>query len=193
MRPSAQTFILTLGALIMTTFTTPADAASKEKSIYSVPLTTLQGEKTDLSKFKGQVLLIVNTASECGFTGQYKGLQAIYEKYQKDGFTVLGFPSNDFGAQEPGSAKEIAEFCDRKYRVKFPLFEKNPVGGKDRQPLYSHLIENGPSKEAVAWNFEKFLVSRDGKVIGRFKSKVEPESAELTSKIEEALKTKPGA
>jgi len=183
-----------LGALLMTTpLTHAADAKpAASPSLYSIPLTTLSGEKTDLGKYKGKVLLIVNTASQCGYTGQYKGLQATQEKYEKQGFTVLGFPSNDFGAQEPGTAKEIAEFCDRKFHVKFPLFEKNPVGGEKRQALYTYLIEHGPSKEAVGWNFEKFLVSKDGKIIGRYKSKIEPESPELTAKIEEALAQKSG-
>jgi glutathione peroxidase len=144
-------------------------------------------EPVKLSTYKGKALLIVNTASECGYTAQYKGLQAIYDEYRSRGFEVLGFPSNDFGGQEPGSNAEIKDFCERKFKVSFPLFEKNPVSGKQIQPLYSHLTKNAPTTGEVSWNFEKFLVSKDGRVVGRFKSKVTPESKELTQAIEKAL------
>lgn len=169
--------------------TTPALAAkdSVPANLYDIPVKTLGGEAATLKPYQGKVLLIVNTASECGYTPQYKGLQALHEKYSAKGFTVLGFPSNDFGAQEPGSAADTKKTCDF-YKVKFPVFTKNPVGGKDRQPVYSYLIENAPSKGAVAWNFEKFLVGKDGKVLARFPSKVAPDSSEISAKIEEALK-----
>lgn len=143
-----------------------------------------------LAEYKGKTLLIVNTASECGYTKQYKGLQAIYDKYEKDGFVVLGFPSNDFGSQEPGTNAEIKNFCERNFKVSFPLFEKNHVKGSEIQPLYAYLTENAPKKGEVSWNFEKFLVSRDGKIIGRYKSGVKPEDKELTEAIEAELKAK---
>lgn len=171
-----------------------ASAATPAKSFYDHEVTPINGanagKKTKLADYKGKVLLLVNTASECGFTPQYKGLQALQDKYAKDGFTVLGFPSNDYGAQEPGSNAEIKTFCERKFNVSFPMFEKAPVSGNRIQPVYQHLTENAPEKGAVGWNFEKFLVSRDGKVIGRYKSKVAPDSPELASAIESALKSK---
>ncbi len=183
---------ITLGVIIMET-TTQASAAPKTTqatSIYNIPLKSLMGEKSSLAAYEGKVLLIVNTASECGYTKQYKGLEAIYEEFKSQGLVVLGFPSNDFGGQEPGSAEEIKNFCERKFHVTFPMFEKNAVSGKDQQPLYSHLIANSSIKDPVKWNFEKFLVGRDGKVISRFLSKVEPESTEMKSAITAALKTK---
>ena len=160
---------------------------TKMKTIYDIPVKSIDGKETNLSTYKGKPLLIVNTASECGYTPQYKGLQAIYDQYKSKGFVVLGFPSNDFGAQEPGSNTEIKNFCERKYNVSFPLFDKNPVSGNQIQPLYSWLTTNAPTTGAVGWNFEKFLISKDGKVIGRFKSGVKPESDELKKAIEAAL------
>lgn len=164
------------------------------KSLYDFEVKRINGTKDTetikLSGYRGKVLLIVNTASECGYTPQYKGLQAIYEKYSKDGFVVLGFPSNDYGAQEPGSTAEIKNFCERNYKVTFPLFEKAPVSGNRSQPLYIYLTGNAPKKGAVGWNFEKFLVSRTGEIVGRYKSSVTPESEELTKAIDGALKEK---
>lgn len=166
--------------------------------IYSILVETLSGKKETLETYKGKVMLIVNTASECGYTSQYEGLEKIYKKYAEKGFVILGFPSNDFGAQEPGSNAEIKTFCEKRYKVTFPMYAKNHVGGKDQtgkdqtQPLYQFLLKNSPAnssvKGAVGWNFEKFLVSRTGAVVGRFKSGVTPESAELTSAIENELK-----
>jgi glutathione peroxidase len=182
----------TLGVIIMET-TTQANAAPKaatSASIYNIPLKSLMGEKSSLAPYEGKVLLIVNTASECGYTKQYKGLEAIYEEFKSQGLVVLGFPSNDFGGQEPGSAEEIKNFCERKFKVTFPMFEKNAVSGKDQQPLYAHLIAQSTIKDPVKWNFEKFLIGRDGKVITRFLSKVDPESAEMKSAISTALKAK---
>lgn len=171
-----------------------ASTAPKTSSLYDFDVRQINADKTEkpmkLSDYKGKVLLIVNTASGCGYTPQYKGLQAIHEKFGKDGFTVLGFPSNDFGAQEPGSNAEIKTFCERTYKVTFPLFEKAPVSGNRIQPLYAYLVENAPSKGAVGWNFEKFLVNRDGKIVGRFKSGVKPEDAELGAAITSALRVK---
>jgi len=185
---------LTLGVLIMNTTTNTATAAptetKKAQTIYNIPLKTLMGEKTSLAPYEGKVMLIVNVASECGYTKQYKGLEALYEEYKAQGLVILGFPSNDFGGQEPGSAEEIKNFCERKFKVTFPLFEKNPVGGKEQQALYAYLIQNSSQKDPVKWNFEKFLIGKDGKVLNRFLSKVEPESPEMKSAIAAALKTK---
>ena len=178
----------------MNTTTNTATAAptetKKAQTIYNIPLKTLMGEKTSLAPYEGKVMLIVNVASECGYTKQYKGLEALYEEYKAQGLVILGFPSNDFGGQEPGSAEEIKNFCERKFKVTFPLFEKNPVGGKEQQALYAYLIQNSSQKDPVKWNFEKFLIGKDGKVLNRFLSKVEPESPEMKSAIAAALKTK---
>jgi glutathione peroxidase len=169
-------------------------AAVPAKSIYGFEVKRINGPKDapagKLGQYRGKVLLIVNTASECGYTSQYKGLQALYDKYGKDGFEVLGFPSNDFGGQEPGSNAEIKDFCERSFKVSFPLFEKAPVKGEKTQPIYSFLTANAPTKGDVSWNFEKFLVGRDGKIFGRYKSAVKPESEELTKAIEGALQAK---
>ncbi len=140
-----------------------------------------------VSKHAGQVALVVNTASECGYTPQYKGLQELYTKYKEQGFTVLGFPSNDFGAQEPGSDAEIKNFCEMTYRTTFPLFPKDAVKGGSKQAAYKYLTENAPQKGEVEWNFEKFLVDKKGNVVARFKSAIEPMSQEITAKIEELL------
>jgi glutathione peroxidase len=159
------------------------------KSIHDITVKSNAGKPVNLSDYKGKVLLIVNTASKCGYTSQYEQLEAIHKKYAPKGFLVLGFPSNDFGAQEPGSNEEIAKFCKLNYGVSFPLFEKNPVKGATKQELFKILTEeSGKSMTGeVNWNFEKFLVGKDGKLVGRFPSKVKPDSAELTSKIEGLL------
>jgi glutathione peroxidase len=159
-------------------------------SLYDYKVKALNGSDVSLSQYKGQVALVVNVASKCGYTPQYDGLEKLYLKYKDKNFVILGFPSNDFGAQEPGSDKEIQEFCRLTYGVNFPLFTKNPVKGSGKQPVYQYLTENSKNAgtvEEVAWNFEKFLVDKDGHVIGRFKSKVAPESDELTKAIEKAL------
>ncbi len=169
-------------------------ALANSDSIYQFKVNALFGEKVDLSQYKGKVLLIVNTASHCGYTPQYEGLQAIYNEYHAKGVEVLGFPSNDFGRQEPGTPKEIKTFCETKYKVAFPLFEKNPVSGKEKQPLYAWLISHDPalkSKESpteVKWNFEKFVIGKDGLVKARFLSAVKPESTEVRKALDSALK-----
>jgi glutathione peroxidase len=140
---------------------------------------TLAGKPVPLSAFKGRVALIVNTASQCGLTPQYKGLQALYERFKDRGFVVLGFPSNQFGAQEPGSSDEIAEFCELNFGVSFPMFAKIDVNGEDAHPLFKWLKAEKPGAlgiEAIKWNFSKFLVDRDGKVVERYAPTTEPES-----------------
>ncbi len=167
-------------------------AATGPANFHEFKVNTLAGVPVDLSSYKGKVLLVVNTASKCGYTPQYQGLQTIYQRYQPKGFEILAFPSNDFGGQEPGTAKEIKSFCETKYKVSFPLFEKNPVSGSMKQPLYEWLIKNEPGNirgpSEVSWNFEKFLIAKDGKVLARFRSSVTPESPEVMKAIEGALK-----
>ena len=153
-------------------------------------LTLLDGSDTTLDAYAGQALLVVNVASECGFTRQYAGLEALYERYHERGLTVIGVPSNQFGAQEPGTAEEIAEFCQANFGVTFPLLAKTDVNGPDRHPLFARLTEvaDAAGKAGdVTWNFEKFLVSPQGEVVGRFRSKVEPDDQDLVAAIESVL------
>lgn len=147
---------------------------------------TIDGQEKSLSDYKGKVLLIVNVASKCGYTKQYEGLQEIYNKYKDRGFEILAFPCNDFGGQEPGTMEEIQEFCKTNYNVSFPLFDKIKVLGSDRSALYAKLINYEPVGD-ISWNFEKFLIDKNGNVVGRYKSKVKPESEEMTSAIEKLL------
>lgn len=150
-------------------------------------MNSLDGKPVNLSKYQGNVVLMVNVASECGYTPQYEGLQALHKKYASRGLRILGFPSNDFGAQEPGSNAEIADFCKKNYGVEFDMFSKITVLGAGKAPLYKTLTSTPKFSGDVSWNFEKFLLGRDGQVIGRYKSAVEPLSAELTKAIEAAL------
>jgi glutathione peroxidase len=156
-------------------------------SIYDFSATSLAGEDTPLKQFEGKVLLIVNTASACGFTPQYKGLEALQQKYGARGFSVLGFPCNQFGRQEPGSAAQIGEFCSSNYAVTFPMFDKIEVNGDDAHPLYQYLRreKSGLLGSAIKWNFTKFLVDRSAKVVGRYAPIATPES--LTKDIEALL------
>jgi glutathione peroxidase len=157
-------------------------------SIYSISLNDIDGQPTSLKAYEGKVLLIVNVASKCGYTPQYTGLEALQEKYKAKGFTVLGFPCNQFGSQEPGTNKEIKQFCSSQYQVTFPLFDKIDVNGPKRHPLYALLAGNGsPFPGDIKWNFTKFLIGRDGKILKRFDSKVKPDSAELVQGVEQAL------
>ena len=144
------------------------------------------GTKENLCQYQGKVVLVVNTASYCGYTPQYKGLQALNEKYQSKGLVILGFPSNDFGQQEPGSEKEIADFCDRTYAVKFPMFSKTSVKDPGGSEVFDALAK--ATGERPKWNFHKYLIARDGKTAVSFPSKVDPESKEFVAKVEELLK-----
>ncbi|WP_044639796.1 glutathione peroxidase [Risungbinella massiliensis] len=156
-------------------------------SIYDFTVETASGEKKELQDFEGKVLLIVNTASKCGFTPQYQGLQELYEKYQDQGFVVLGFPCNQFGAQEPGRDEEIQSFCQINYGVKFPVFAKIDVNGNSAHPLYQYLKKeaSGMLGNAIKWNFTKFLVDRNGKVVDRFAPTTKPQ--DLEKEIEKVL------
>jgi glutathione peroxidase len=159
-------------------------------SIYDIPLTTLAGDPATLAEHKGKVLLLVNVASRCGLTPQYEGLERLQERYADRGFSVLGFPSNQFGGQEPGTAEEIAEFCSTTYGVSFPMYEKSDVNGPDQSPLYAQLtVVPDPAGVAgdVQWNFEKFLVDTDGQVLARLRPQTLPESDEVVSVIESHL------
>lgn len=156
-------------------------------NVSDVIVRSASGEEQRLGDWNGTVLLIVNVASRCGYTGQYAGLQKLYDTYKDKGFVILGFPANDFGAQEPGSDAEIAQFCSSKYSVTFPMFSKVTVKGPGKPPLYAAILAAGQPSSDIAWNFEKFLIGKDGAVQGRFKSGVEPDSAELTGAIEAAL------
>lgn len=158
-------------------------------SLHSIPLTLNDGTTTDFGRFKGRVVLVVNVASQCGFTPQYVGLELLYGKFKDQGFEILGVPCNQFAGQEPGSDDEIAEFCERNFGVTFPLTAKADVRGKNQHPLYAELtrFKNGLLPGLVKWNFEKFLVNRDGVVVARFAPTVEPDSPEVIAAIEEAL------
>jgi glutathione peroxidase len=189
--------ILAIGAgvYISGIFSTPAKmaAAPKEKSVLEFTMKDIDGKDVKLSKYKGNVIMFVNTASKCGYTPQYEGLEKIYEKYKDKGFVILGFPANNFGAQEPGTESEIKEFCTLKYHVSFPMFSKISVKGDDQHPLYGFLTnkESDPDFAGdITWNFNKFLVDKSGKVVARFSSKDTPESETVTAAIEKYLAAK---
>lgn len=158
------------------------------QTITDFTVTTIDNQEKDLKDYLGNVVLIVNVASYCGFTPQYKGLEALNQKYKDQGLRILGFPCNDYGAQEPKSNPEILEFCQSKYGVTFELFDKVHAVGSQQHPLYERLTQATDNKADVGWNFEKFLVNKKGEVVERFKSSVAPESPELVSAIERELK-----
>lgn len=158
-------------------------------SVYEYTLNNIDGEKISLKSFEGKVLLITNTASECGYTPQYEGLQKLHERYEDEGLVVIGFPANNFGGQEPGTEQEIKEFCEVNFGVDFPLSEKVSVKGKDIDPLFDLLTskENPDFSGAIKWNFEKFLIGKDGKLLRRFRSDVAPENNLILKAIDSAL------
>lgn len=161
------------------------------KSVHEFTLKNIDGKDVALSSYKGKVVLLVNVASKCGYTPQYEGLQAVYSKYKDQGFTILGFPANNFMGQEPGTNEEIKTFCQTKYNVSFPLFAKISVKGDDIHPLYQFLTSKETNPEFggdITWNFNKFLVDRNGKIIARFATKDKPEDEKITQAIAQALK-----
>jgi len=163
----------------------------KMNSIYDFTVLNIKGESVGLSVFSGKVILVVNTASKCGFTYQYDGLEKLHQTYKDEGFVILGFPANNFLKQEPGSNKEIAEFCRLNYGVTFPMFSKISVKGKEIHPLYEYLTSKKSGHDyggSISWNFNKFLISKEGKIINRFGSKVKPENKKIVNAIEDALK-----
>lgn len=195
----SRTAVLLLAALILPIATAgavlaEAEGSRKEKpaSLLELEARRLDGASERLARYRGQVLLIVNTASRCGYTPQYEGLQKLYASYGDEGFSVLGFPSNDFGGQEPGSAAEIKAFCRSNYGVEFPMFSKVRVVGSDPSPVYAYLTSlPEPLGGPVAWNFQKYLVDRSGRVVARYAPGVEPEDAKLVAEIERLIAEAP--
>ncbi len=190
-----KSFVLALTCALSTALFASVFVSAEEKKADVPPLLkhemkTLTGKKVDLSKYKGKVLLVVNVASQCGATPQYKPLEVLHEKYNEKGLAVLGFPCNQFGKQEPGDDEEVADFCQKNYGVKFDMFSKVDVNGEKAADLFKQLT----SKEAfekdagpVKWNFEKFLISKEGKIVGRFRTSVQPDSEEVVKAIEAEL------
>ena len=162
-----------------------APAASDCPAILDHRFSSLQGKPQDLCQYRGKVVLVVNTASYCGYTEQYQGLQALYDKYQKRGLVVLGFPANDFGKQEPGSNAEVADFCERTFKVRFPMIEKTSVVAGQANPVYEALFK--ATGERPKWNFHKFLIARDGATVKSYSSRVAPESSTFVAEIEASL------
>ena len=152
-----------------------------------IPFKTITGNSTNIAAFAGKVILIVNTARKCGFTPQYAGLERLYQQYQDRGFVILGFPANNFLRQEPGTDQQILNFCSTQYRVTFPMMSKVSVKGRHQHPLYTYLTKNSPVPGDITWNFNKFLVDRQGHVVTRYGSKVTPDDPQLVNKIEELL------
>jgi glutathione peroxidase len=179
-------FILMAAAILL-----PILSLQAADSLYDIPLKDIDGNATSLKPYKGQVVLVVNVASHCGFTPQYAALEAVYQKYKSQGLVICGFPCNQFGGQEPGTDTEIKQFCTAKYDVTFPMFDKLEVNGDNRHPLYVLLAgKDSPFPGDIRWNFTKFVIGRDGKIVNRFDSKVKPDSAEVTTAIETALAAK---
>jgi glutathione peroxidase-family protein len=170
-----------------------ADETEKDNlstSIYSFTVNDIDGKPISLEQYRGQVVMIVNVASKCGFTPQYQGLQKLYETYRDRGLVILGFPANNFLRQEPGNDEEIKSFCSINYGVTFPMFSKISVNGKDQHPLYKYLTGKKSNPEfggSISWNFNKFIISRDGRIIARFGSRTKPEDPEVIAAIEKAL------
>ncbi len=183
---------LAAGAVVAPALAAGPHTDQKLDTVLDHKVQTLAGAEVDLADYRGKVVLIVNVASKCGFTKQYKPLETVYEKYRGEGFVILGFPCNQFGGQEPGSPAEIAAFCEKNYGVEFPMMGKVDVKGPSASPLYAELTAEGTTADPgpVKWNFEKFLVGRDGRVIDRFRSQVSPDSKKMVSAIRKALKAK---
>lgn len=174
--------------------TRPSEASASTPPVLQFHMQSLDGKDVDLAQYKGKVILMVNTASKCGYTPQYAPLEAIYKKYADQGFVILGFPANDFHQQEPGTNEEISTFCTKNYGVTFPMFSKVDVIGPNTCDLYKYLTsESSDAKFAgpVKWNFEKFLIGRDGTIVARYRSKIRPESLEVTQAIEAELAKQP--
>jgi glutathione peroxidase len=191
MRPSfLQSLVKVRGYLLSGALLIMAGSLFAAAGIYSFTLNSIDGTPAPLAGYKGKVVLVVNVASQCGYTPQYSALEATYEKYKDQGFVILGFPANNFGAQEPGTNAEIKTFCTRKYSVTFPMYSKISVKGADQAPLYAYLTKDtGPGITGdIKWNFTKFLVDRNGNVIQRFEPAVTPDSKEVIAAIEKQLK-----
>lgn len=176
-------------AIFITILTMMGVLTNSVESIYDFKVENIDGKVVPLETYKGKTVLIVNVASKCGYTPQYEGLQALYEQFKDDGLVILGFPANNFKGQEPGSDEEIKKFCTLEYGVEFPMFSKVSVKGEDQAELFSYLtsLENPDFTGDIEWNFEKFLVSKEGKLMRRFRSKVKPQSQEIVSAIKSDL------
>lgn len=172
--------------MISALFCLVMDTNLPPKTLYDFKADTIDGKPKELKEYKGKVVLVVNTASKCGLTPQYEGLEELYKANKEKGFVILGFPANDFNGQEPGTNTEIAEFCKANYGVTFPMFSKITVAGEKMNPLYAWLIEN-TDKKPIEWNFAKFLIDREGRVIERFPSRMKPEDPKMTEAIAKAL------
>ena len=184
---------LALGSILMTAVSLSAADKSDKKTPLTGEVKTIDGKTVDLKEYQDKVVLVVNTASYCGNTPQYEALQELHEKYADKGLAVLGFPANEFGAQEPGTDAEIAEFCTKEYGVTFPMFSKIVVKGEGQAPLYKHLTSKETNPEfagPISWNFEKFLISRNGEVVGRFKPGLSPKDDAVVNAIERELAKK---
>lgn len=180
-------------AVVGFSFVYESSISAKTPPLYKFKMKNIDGKDVKLKKYKGDVLLIVNTASKCGYTPQYESLQAVYDKYKSQGLEILGFPTNNFGGQEPGTNEEIKEFCTTKYKVTFPMFAKISVKGDDQHELYKYLTgkDTNPAFAGdITWNFNKFLVDRKGNVVARFTSKDKPDGETVTTAIEKYLKEK---
>ncbi|NUN70710.1 MAG: glutathione peroxidase [Bacteroidetes bacterium] len=176
---------------VMVCMAVPSAAQERKQTMetpfYSFTMKSLEGRDVPLSTYKGKVVMVVNTASFCGYTPQYKDLEAIYKQYKEKGFVILGFPANDFGKQEPGKDEDIAAFCERNYGVTFPMFSKISVKGKGIHPLYEYLTTQTQFKEEIGWNFTKFVVDKNGAVVAKFESKVKPTDKEVLAAVEKLL------
>ncbi len=174
--------------------TMPAERRADPQSVHAFTMTDIDGNEVNLGQYRGKVILLVNVASKCGFTGQYEGLQKLHEFYENRGFTVLGFPANDFMGQEPGTNAKIKQFCSTNYGVTFPMFAKISVKGADQHPLYRFLTSEEANPDfggPITWNFNKFLVDRSGRVMGRFGSRTKPQAKKVIEAIEAALGNEP--
>jgi glutathione peroxidase len=173
----------------------PRESNAQPQSVHDFTMTDIDGNEVDLGQYRGKVLLLVNVASKCGFTGQYEGLQDLYETYKDRGFVILGFPANNFMGQEPGTNAEIKQFCSTTYGVTFPMFAKISVKGSDQHPLYRFLTDKATNPEhggKISWNFNKFLVDRGGRIVNRFGSRTKPQDKEVIEAVEAALGEQPG-
>ncbi len=184
-------FILPLIVFLgLTSKVTAVEPSNDDRNLFSLLVNDIDGKEVDLSQYKGKTLLIVNTASRCGYTPQYKTLEALFEKYQSRGFMVLGFPANNFMGQEPGTNEEIKNFCTLKYHVTFPMFGKISVAGKDIHPLYQYLTSRPEFAGPISWNFNKFLIDPQGRMVARFASGVDPMSDKMIEELEKILPNK---
>ena len=185
-------FCLFIGlGCVVSTVTSAKGGKIMATNIYDIAVKDIDGRDTTLAAYRGKVMLIVNVASRCGFTGQYDGLQKLYEQHKDSGFVILGFPANNFLGQEPGADPEIKKFCTLTYGVTFPMFAKISVKGDDKHPLYKFLTEKATNPGfdgEISWNFNKFLISKNGTVLARFGSRTKPESPEITEAIQKAIK-----